>query len=151
MAHSFTDLLTHIVFSTRHRQPLLTPDLQPRLFAYMGGIVRELDSVAVLINGPADHVHILAAIAPKTATADFLRELKSRSSGWVHETFPAHRLFAWQTGYAAFSVSESLRERVRDYIANQVQHHQRVTFQQEHIGLLEKHGIAYDPRFVLDE
>ena len=150
MAHSFTDLLAHIVFSTRHRQPLLVPELKPRLFAYMGGIIRALDGTAVLINGPADHAHILGAFSARTALADYMRELKSRSSGWVHDTFPGHQDFAWQTGYAAFSVSESLRRRVLAYIANQEQHHQRLSFQDELLGLLKKHGVAYDARFVFD-
>jgi putative transposase len=150
MAHTFTDFLTHIVFSTKHREPLLTPEFKPRLFAYMGGIIRELDGTAILINGPADHVHILAVLPATSAPADVLRELKSRSSGWVHETFPAQSQFAWQTGYAAFSVSQSLREKVLAYISKQEEHHRRLTFEQELVLLLNKHGIAYDPRFVFD-
>jgi len=148
MAHSFADLLVHVVFSTKRREPLLTPDIRPRLLAYMGGIIGGLDCVPVLINGPVDHEHALVALSTKTALANLLRELKGDSTAWVHATFPAHRGFAWQTGYAAFSVSESMRERVRAYIARQEEHHRRATFQEEYVRLLKKHGVAYDPRFV---
>ena len=150
MAHSYVQLITHIVFSTKHREPFITPELRAQLFPYMGGIFRKLDSSALIVNGVADHVHILALLPAKRALSDILRDAKAGSSGWVHEQFPSMKNFAWQTGYGAFSVSKSNLEVVRKYIAAQEEHHRRKTFQEEYIGLLQKHGIEYDERYLWD-
>ncbi|MBX2992412.1 MAG: IS200/IS605 family transposase [Bacteroidetes bacterium] len=150
MAHTYVQLLTHIVFSTKHRQPVMTSDLRERLFPYIGGIFRELEGSALLINGVADHVHVLAFLPAKRALSDIMRDVKANSSGWVHKQFPQQKNFAWQTGYGAFSVSKSNLEVVKNYIANQEEHHRRKTFQEEYVGLLKKHGIEYDERYIWD-
>ncbi len=148
MAHTYTNLLIHIIFSTKDRRPFLDADLKPRLYAYLGGILRELDGTACLINGPADHVHILASLAAKHCLSDMMRVLKANSSGWVHENSPQHKDFAWQIGYGAFSVSHSNRAAVERYIANQEEQHRKVTFQEEYLAFLKKHGIPYDERYI---
>ncbi len=148
MAHTFTSLLTHIIFSTKDRVPALEPVLKQRLFPYMGGIFRELDATALLINGPADHVHVLAALPAKLAPAEVLNKVKSNSSSWVHKTFPEWPTFAWQTGYGAFSVSSSQKQIVLDYIANQEEHHRRVSFKEEFVAFLKKHEIEYDEKYL---
>jgi len=148
MAHTFTNLLTHVIFSTKDRAPYLEPDVKNRLFAYMGGIVRELDARALLINGPADHVHILASLPAKLAPAELIGKVKANSSGWIHKEFPRRRAFAWQVGYAAFSVSHSQRQTVLDYIANQEEHHRKVSFKEELIAFLKKHQIEYEERYL---
>lgn len=150
MAHTYTSLLSHIIFSTKDRVPMLDAELKSRLFPYMGGIVRELGGVALSINGPTDHVHILASLPATIALADFVGKVKANASGWVRKTFPNHLEFKWQTGYGAFSVSVSQRTKVLAYIANQEEHHRRVSFKEEFIGFLEKHGIAYNERYVFD-
>ena len=118
------------------------------LFPYMGGIVRELRGAVLALNGPADHVHLLVEMPAALALADMLRILKTNSSRWVHEQFPEHKGFAWQNGYGAFSVSQSRAGAVCQYIATQQEHHRAVSFQDEFLALLKKHGIAYDPRDV---
>ena len=148
MAHSFTNLLTHIVFSTKTRAPLIDSDLAARLHPYLGGIVRELGGTALEINGTTDHVHLLTRLPASVALADALRIMKTNSSRWVHQTWPDRRSFAWQTGYGAFSVSQSNVEDVRAYIANQEKHHRRMSFQEELIGLLRRHGIEFDERYI---
>ena len=148
MAHTYTRLLTHIIFSTKDRQPWLTEHVRPRLFPYMGGIVRELHGSAIIINGPTDHVHMLCALPATAALADVMRVVKANSSKWMHETFPSRASFAWQTGYGGFSVSESNAPQVEEYIANQEEHHRRVTFQEEFMVFLKRHGIEYDQRYV---
>src|SRR5437867_3512021 len=102
MAHSFANLLVHVIFSTKDRQPHLDAELRGRLFPYMGGILRETGSIGLTINGPTDHVHLLSKIPTTQSLADVLRVLKTNSSKWVHEQGSQHRDFAWQTGYAAF-------------------------------------------------
>jgi putative transposase len=148
MAHTYTDLLVHVIFSTRDRVPLLDAELKPRLFAYMGGIVRELGATALLINGPTDHVHILLLLPAKIGLSEIIGKMKANSSGWVHREFPAKRNFAWQIGCGAFSVSHSQKQSVLDYIANQEEHHRKVSFQEEFVAFLKKHEIEYDEKYL---
>jgi REP element-mobilizing transposase RayT len=150
MAHTFTNLLVHAVFSTKGREPWLDGAVRPRLLPYMGGIVREAGANAVIIDGADDHVHLLLAITASIAVADLMRVLKTNSSRWVHETFPNLGGFAWQAGYGAFSVSESQRDALKQYIANQAEHHKHVTFQEEFRLFLRRHGIVFDERYVWD-
>jgi putative transposase len=150
LAHTFTSLHAHLIFSTSGRRALLTKEVQERLFPYMGGIIREMKGVALIVNGVEDHVHLLAGMPTTVTVADFLRELKANSSSWMKETFATHGDFAWQTGYAAFSVSKSAIEEVRSYIARQEEHHRRMTFQEEYLAFLKRHEIEYDERFVFD-
>ena len=149
MAHTFTHLIIHVIFSTKDRLPQITPDLQPHLFPYMGGIVRDLGGKALLINGVADHVHGLLALPPTVTVADMMRGLKANSSHWVHQKWPQeHSKFGWQTGYGAFSVSQSNVPDVVKYIEGQEAHHRKVSFQDEFVTFLKKHGIAYDERYI---
>jgi putative transposase len=148
MAHTFTHLLTHIVFSTKDRRPLLDAELKARLFPYLGGIIRGHDGKALIINGPADHVHILASLTAKHSLSDLMRELKADSSGWIHKNFSNLKLFAWQIGYGAFSVSHSNLAEVEKYIANQEEHHRNISFQEELVAFLKKHQIEYNERFL---
>jgi len=148
MAHTFTHLLTHIIFSTKDRRPLLDADLKSRLFPYLGGIIRAHDGKALIINGPTDHVHILASLAAKHSLSDLMRELKADSSGWIHKNFPNQKMFAWQIGYGAFSVSHSNLIEVEKYIANQEEHHRKISFQEEFVTFLKRHEIEYDERFL---
>jgi len=150
MAHTYTQLLTHIVFSTKHRYPFINMDLRKRLFPYMGGIIRELGGKPILINGVADHVHILAGLPARSAVSDIARVVKSNSSLWIHEQFSHLSNFGWQTGYAAFSVSRWDTEKIKNYIARQEEHHKTVTFQEEFLNLLEEYGIEYDEKYLWD-
>jgi REP element-mobilizing transposase RayT len=148
MPHSFVYLILHVVFSTRNRAPDLNAELSARLFPYMGGIVKTLRGVPFIVNGPADHVHLLLSLPAGVSIAEMMRVVKTNSSRWVHEQFPAHRRFGWQSGYGAFTVSGSRLEEVRDYIARQQAHHRKVSFQEEFLSLLKKHGLEYDPNEV---
>ncbi|MFC1782275.1 IS200/IS605 family transposase [Planctomycetota bacterium] len=150
MAHTFINLLTHIIFSTKNHAPFLEDPIKPDLYAYLGGIIRQLDSKLIIVNGPADHLHMLVSLSSQTSVAELLRLVKTNSSRWMHEKFPALNDFAWQIGYAAFSVSQSNLQSVQNYIAQQPEHHRRVTFQEEYINFLNKHGIEYDQRFIFD-
>ena len=148
MAHTFANLLTHVIFSTKDREPLIVPDLKPDLCSYMGGIVRELEGKAVAIGSMPDHVHMLLSLPPGIAVADALRVVKANSSRWVHQTRARLRGFGWQTGYGAFSVSQSNAASVVKYIREQQKHHRRVTFQEEFISFLKKNGVRCDERYI---
>jgi REP element-mobilizing transposase RayT len=147
MAHTFTNLLTHVIFSTKDRLPSLTLDLREGMLAYLGGIVRKLHGKVIESNARPDHVHCLLSLPPTLAVAEALRVLKSNSSLWAHET-RRRATFAWQTGYGAFSVSQSNVPTVVKYIRNQDQHHRKVSFQEEFIAFLKRHGIAYDEQYI---
>jgi REP element-mobilizing transposase RayT len=148
MPHSYTQLLYHIVFSTKHREPLLGPSVLPRLCEYLGGAVRGEGGTALIINRMPDHIHILARLRQDVALSDVLRAIKANSSGWVHDTLPELNAFAWQTGYGAFSVSTSQAVTVRRYIERQQEHHRRRTYQEEFVAFLKAHGIEYDERYL---
>lgn len=148
MSHTYTDLLMHVVFSTHERRPAIADSIRPELHAYLGGIIRELHGTAVLVGGTRDHVHILMRLPGDVRVSDCVRILKTNSSRWVHEKWPMRKSFAWQAGYAAFSVSESARERVCRYVANQERHHGTMSFQNEFIALLKKHNVEYDERYL---
>ena len=145
---SYTSLDYHIVFSTREREPSLEADHLERLASYLGGIIRESGGALLGANGPADHIHLVVSLPPTLALADLLRTLKATSSKWIHETFAELREFAWQDGYAAFTVSRSVRPTVLKYVADQQNHHQRMSFTEELVKLLDKHGIKYDMKYL---
>jgi len=148
MAHSFASLNVHLVFSVKDRAPLITASTAERLYPYLGGLARTQQSPALAIGGMPDHVHLLVGISRELALADFVRDLKANSSKWIHQTFPDQSRFAWQGGYGAFSVSQSNVDGVRRYIARQQEHHRVRTFQEEYRALLERHGIAFDERYL---
>lgn len=144
MAHTCSNLLVHVVFSTKDRKPLITPGVKQDLFPYMGGIVRRLKGKALLINGMPDHVHMLLELPPALSVAEMMRVVKANSSRWIHETRADRSRFGWQTGYAAFSVSRSNAAAVSRYIGEQEKHHRKRSFQEELLLFLKKHGIEYD-------
>ena len=148
MPDSYTNLLYHLVFSTKDHRPLITPDKEVRLYEYMGGIVRELGGISLELNGTDDHVHQLVKLRPDKAVSDVLRDLKCNASGWMHDVFPSMRNFSWQRGYGVFTVSQSNVEGVRDYIRRQKEHHRRISFRDEFIQFLKANEINCDPRFL---
>ncbi len=141
MGHTYTKLVYHIVFSTKSRVAMITPDLSGRLFPYISGIVRQF-GVPIIVNGTADHVHLLVSLRPAASLSELLRVVKTNSSRWVHEQYPERRQFGWESGYGAFSVSGSRLAQVRDYIASQQERHRKLSFQQEFAALLRKHGLS---------
>ena len=146
MGSTFFSLHYHIVFSTKERLPLIKSDWRPRLHSYLGGIIRGMNGVSEVVGGVADHVHILASLRPIHCLADLMRDLKKDSSNWVKDNFD--RRFAWQEGYAAFTVSPSATEGVHRYIVNQEAHHGRHSFADELKELLEKAGVEYEERYL---
>jgi REP element-mobilizing transposase RayT len=148
VGQSLTCLHYHLVFSTKSRRPQITADLRERLYDYMGGIIKGERGLLLEAGGTEDHVHLLVSFPSQPSVADLLRLIKANSSKWVHETSPRHRAFAWQSGYGAFSVSRSNDDEIRRYILAQVEHHRRITFQEEFLEFLRRHDIPYDERYV---
>jgi putative transposase len=148
MPQSLGALYFHLVFSTKHREPWIGPDLQSRLYEYLGGILRAQKSVLLAAGGMPDHVHLLVSLSRELSIAETIRLIKANSSKWVHETFPAQGRFAWQAGYGAFSVS--CTNLADGYIASQAEHHRARTFQEEFRAFLRRHGLEWDERYVWD-
>ncbi len=142
MAGTYSQILLHIVFSTRHRNPWITPDIAARPYPYIGGIIRAEKGVLFDIGGVEDHVHMYFRRRPDAAVSDLMRTVKSRSSKWVHDTFPELGSFAWQEGYSAFSVSKSQEESVKKYIAGQAEHHRKESFKSELLRFLRATGSS---------
>jgi len=148
MGNSHTCLRFHIIFGTKDHYPFLTGDLNARMHQYILGIVKTDGGIPIAVGGPADHVHLLISLRPDRAVSDEVRVVKSNSSKWVHETFCELEKFAWQDGYGAFTVSESNVEAVTKYIEEQKEHHRKVSFREEYVAFLRKHGIPFDERYV---
>jgi putative transposase len=144
MPSTWTQNFYHAVYSTKDRVELITPDIEPRLYAFVGGILKDLGCVLYEINGMPDHLHALIRYPAALSHSDMLRHMKARSTKWLHESFPHLSEFAWQEGYGGFTVSKSEAPRVGRYIARQKEHHKRMTFKEEFLELLRLHGIEYD-------
>jgi putative transposase len=149
MATSLSNLLVHIVFSTKGRVPQIREEIKGQLYGYIGGIVQAEGGILLEIGGMPDHVHLLIKIKADASVAVIVRLIKTNSSRWVNQTLGLPERFEWQTGYGAFSVSESKAASVRRYIQTQEEHHARVPFVQEYTALLAKHRVAYDERYLL--
>jgi REP element-mobilizing transposase RayT len=150
VGHTFSNLLVHVIFGTKGRLPTIRESFRLRLYEYMSGIARTEFGRALCIGGTPNHAHGLIVLTTDVSVAEAVRKWKSISSKWVHETFPEDQDFAWQSGYGAFSVSRSNVHEVAGYIERQVEHHRKVTFEEEFVAFLNRHGIEYDPRYVWD-
>jgi putative transposase len=151
MPQSLANMIVHLVFSTKDREPWFTDaEKMHSMHAYLGAVSAKLDCPTITIGGVADHVHILARISRKTSLADWVKELKRASTVWIGEEWPEFATFHWQAGYGAFSVSQSNTDAVVEYILHQPEHHRTKTFQEEFRIILRKHGIEWDERYVWD-
>ncbi len=147
MPSTHISLHVNLVFSTKERMPVIARQWRDRLHAYLGGIVKGLEGVPLAVGGMEDHVHLLVGLKSLHRLDYFLRDLKADSSEWVHSE-TGERIFGWQKGYGAFTVSPSNIEGVRRYVLNQEKHLQRKTFQEEYVELLKASGIEYDERYL---
>jgi putative transposase len=141
MSHSHVCCLVHVVFSTAERRPFIREEIRERLHGYLSGIARENEIQVLAVGGTADHVHLLISLPRTISIAKSVQLLKSGSSKWIHESFSGSRTFAWQEGYGAFSVGVSQRAATVKYILAQVEHHKRISFEDELKKFLSVHGI----------
>ncbi len=150
MPGTYSQILLHIVFSTKERQPWITSEIASRLYPYMGGIIRAEKGVLYEIGGIEDHVHLLIRWRPDRAVSDLMRTVKAQSSKWIHDSFSSLHDFHWQEGYSVFSVSKSQMPAVKHYIAQQAEHHKGEDFKTELLQMLRLHEVEFDERFVFD-
>ena len=151
MPQSLTKILIHTVFSTKDRRPFLRdPGLRAEMHNMLGGTAKKLDCIPIIVGGPEDHAHLLTTLAKKIEVADFVKEVKRVTSIWGKERDAALSDFYWQAGYGCFSIGQSQIEDVCEYIANQEEHHRRLSFKDEFRKLLEKYELEHDERYVWD-
>jgi REP element-mobilizing transposase RayT len=148
MAQTLVNLMVHVVFSTKNRQSIITPEVEPELYAYLGGTANNLGSRCLAAGGTENHLHLLVSQSKKVALCHLMEELKKGSSKWIKTKASALQAFAWQDGYGAFTVGESQVEALKLYIARQKERHKKQTFEEEFVLLLKKYHVQFDERYL---
>ena len=149
MSHTFSNLLFHLVWSTKNREPFINKNIKNRFHSYIRAVIEREGANLLFINGVEDHVHLLIAMPLTLLIPDLIEKIKPTSTKWCIKTFPEIKGFKWQEGYGAFTVGKSNLQAVINYIKNQEEHHKTVTFEEELISLLEAQGISYDRKHLL--
>ncbi len=150
MPQSLSNLTVHLVFSTKNRERWLHDDISNQLHPYLTGVLSQIDCPSIRVGGVADHVHLLFHLARTRCIAEVVETLKTSSSKWMKTLGPQQAAFHWQSGYGAFSVSQSNVRAVVDYIQRQPEHHKTMTFQEEYRRFLKRYAVSYDERYVWD-
>ena len=148
MSSSYIVSWHHCIFSTKDRQPLLAESILPQVYDCIGRILREEGGILLSAGGRPNHLHLLGSTPKQLSVPDTMRIVKSKSSCWIRRAIPGMENFAWQTGYGAFSVSHSDLDKVQRYLANQKEHHQTMTFQEEFLKFLDHYQVPYDERYI---
>ncbi len=148
MSHSLSKISVHIIFHVKNDKITIRKKDRKELYAYMGSIIKDNQSIPIIINGVGNHVHILCIISKNIALAKLLEEIKRHSSRWIKTKDSYYTNFAWQTGYAGFSVSPSVLNRTKYYIMNQERHHNKISFKEEYVLFLQKHDIEYNEKYL---
>jgi putative transposase len=150
MANTYTSLHFHFIFSTKNRERWITPEIEDRIWSFLGGIARKNKIHPLQIGGIDDHVHVLVGAPPTLAPSNIVQLIKGGSSAWIHETFPHLKDFAWQDGFGGFTVSKSNIPDVATYIRSQREHHRTRSFQEEYLAFLKKHEVDFNEKYVFD-
>lgn len=150
MPQSLSNLLTHVVFSTKNRDPLLAGPAGTEIHPYLAGVLNNTNCPSIQVGGVSDHVHLFLRLSRTVSISDVIETVKTSSSKWIKTKGREYADFHWQSGYGAFSVSQSDADAVITYIRNQPEHHRKMTFQEEYRKFLERYQITYDERYVWD-
>lgn len=150
MAQTLVQIFIHVVFSTKNRAEMITTEIEPELFAYIGGVASNNNSKLIAANGTANHIHLLILLSKTIGISEIVGDIKRNSSRWIKTKGGAFKTFGWQDGFAAFSVGQTQVPMVKDYIANQKQKHDRQKFEEEMRMFYDKYEIEYDERYVWD-
>ncbi len=148
MSQSLSKLYIHLIFHIKNSQVPIRQEKKKVLYAYIGTILKDNGSIPILINGTNDHMHILCVMSKNSSLASLVEEIKRHSSRWIKTMDPHYKQFAWQGGYAGFSVSQSIHDKTKRYIANQEEHHKKMTFREELLVFLKEYEIEYDERYL---
>lgn len=150
MAGTFSQIYIHVIFAVRRRENLIGESWKDELHKYIAGIIEGKKQKSIIVNGMADHIHVLIGLRPSTNISDLVRDIKSNSSNFINDRKFLRWHFSWQEGYGAFSYSHSQLNNVYQYILNQERHHRTRTFREEYLEILEKFDITYQSNYVFD-
>jgi putative transposase len=150
MANTYSQINVHAVFAVRGRENLLREDFRGSLYSYINGIIKGIGLFPLAVNGYSDHVHILFELNPSMSVSKAMQEIKANSSKWINDQKFFKKKFHWQNGYGAFSYSRSQRDRVIKYIHNQKRHHERNSFRNEYLKMLENSEVQYDSKYIFE-
>ena len=148
MSHSLSKLYVHLIFHVKDEQVFIRPEDEKELYAYMGGIIKQTSSDPIKIGGVGNHVHILANMSKNISLSKFLEEIKKNSSRWIKTKNAYYKNFAWQVGYAGYSVSQSKVEVVKRYIERQKEHHKKISFREEYLKFLREYSVGFDEKYL---
>ena len=151
MSQSLSRLYVHVIFHVKNNDILIKKEDRTELYAYMRGIITNNKSIPILINGVGNHVHILCVMSKNIALSKLVEEIKRYSSRWIKTKGSYYYNFAWQGGYAGFSVSQSLHDRTKKYIANQEEHHKKMNFKEEYLLFLKEYGVVYNEGYLWED
>lgn len=150
MANTFSQIYLHLIFAVKGRENLISKNWKDELYKYISGIISSKKQKLYIINGVANHIHILISVSPDTAISDLTRDIKANSSRFINDKGFVKGKFQWQEGFGVFSVSHSQLQTVVDYIKNQEEHHKKQSFRDEYLGFLKKYAISFDEKYVFD-
>ena len=148
MGSTLSNLLYHVVFSTKNREPSLIPAIRDDLYRYIGGIIKKEKGILIQIGGMPDHLHLVVKLNPAHSLSDIMKNIKGSSSKWINEQKILMGRFGWQEGYGAFTISESQLPGVLRYVSEQEKHHRTLSFKDEFVVFLKRHRIEYDDRYI---
>jgi len=148
MVQSLSKLYVHIIFHVKFDHIKIRKDVMHELYAYMGAVINDNDSIPIMINGTDNHVHILCVMSKNISMAKLVEEIKRHSSRWIKDKGLHYLKFAWQGGYSSFSVSQSSLDKTKRYIENQEEHHKKQTFKDEYLMFLKEYGVAYAEKYL---
>ena len=151
MANTLVKVYIHIVFHVKHTKVMMRNEDLNRIFSYIGGIIKGIDSIPMEVGGVNNHVHIVASLPKTRSLSDFVRIIKSDSSRWIKKIDKHYDMFEWQEGYGAFSVSSTILERTVNYVRNQSEHHKTMTFKDEYKSFLKEYKIQCDEKYIFDD
>ena len=151
MANTFSQLYVHVVFAVKGRSNCIDAKWKEKLYRYINGLINNKGQHLMMINGVADHVHLLIGLKPECNLSELIRDIKSNSSKWVNENRLVPGRFEWQTGFGAFSVGQLQVQRIVNYIKNQEEHHREKTFRDEYVEFLNSEGIQFNPKYIFED
>jgi putative transposase len=151
MANTYSEIYIHVVFAVKYRANLIANTWRTSLYQYITGIVKSKNQKLMVVNGVADHVHILLGLKPECNLSDLVRDIKANSSRWINENGYVQGVFEWQRGFGAFSIGSKQVKTVIAYINNQEEHHRKKTFREEYIEFLEEYGVDYQPKYIFED
>ena len=150
MPQSLSQVIVHVIYSTKNRVKSIDPPIRGRLHAYLATVLRDAGSYVYRVGGTANHIHAACTLPRTLSQSDLIEKIKPPASKWMKEQGPAYTGFSWQNGYGIFSVSRSRVQKLVDYIDNQEEHHRHKTFKEEFLEFLDKCGVEYDERYLWD-